>query len=52
MTASEIMQLLRLYRDDMTRQQLRTIKGQALSGDTDGALKGIERIINKNRKEE
>ena len=31
----------------LTRQQIKTLRGQALSGDADGALKGLERILRR-----
>ena len=31
----------------LTRQQYRTIKGQIIAGDTDGALKGLNRLLKK-----
>jgi len=36
---------LRQYRNRLTIQQLRTIRGQALRGDIDGARKGLERAL-------
>ena len=30
----------------LTRQQYKTIKGQILAGDADGAMRGLERIQN------
>lgn len=33
-----------LRHEDLTTQQKRTLKGQALSGDLKGAQKGLERI--------
>ena len=38
------MQALKQYRNDMTAQQYKTLKGQMLSGDVDGALKGLQKI--------
>ena len=32
----------------MTPQQYRTLKGQCLAGDIDGALKGLNRILRRN----
>ena len=29
----------------LSRQQYKTIKGQILAGDTDGAMRGLEKII-------
>ena len=34
----------------LTVQQYRTIKGQILAGDEDGAIRGIDRVIERNRK--
>lgn len=34
----------------LTQQQYRTIKGQAMSGNIDGARKGMWRVINRGRK--
>lgn len=31
--------------DRLTRQQLRTLKGQIFAGDADGAMRGLERIL-------
>jgi hypothetical protein len=31
----------------LTRQQIKTLRGQALSGDADGAIKGLERILRR-----
>ena len=31
----------------LTSQQIRTLRGQALAGDLDGARKGLEQIIKK-----
>lgn len=31
----------------LTRQQLKTLRGQALSGDVDGAEKGLARILKR-----
>lgn len=32
----------------LTPQQYKTIKGQVLSGDPDGAMKGLRRILRRN----
>ena len=39
--------LLGRYRDVLSRQQLRTFKGQALSGNAAAALKGLERVLKR-----
>ena len=33
----------------LTRQQVKTLRGQALSGDVAGAIKGLRRCIESNR---
>lgn len=43
---------LRKYGKHLTRQQYRTIKGQILAGDTEGASKGLNKLIESNRKDE
>ncbi len=39
--------MLMVYRNCLTRQQFKTLKGQILSGDTDGFQKGMERILRR-----
>ena len=41
------MELIKAHRDKLTRQQLRTLKGQCKAGDIDGALKGLHRILRR-----
>ena len=41
---------LRKYGKHLTRQQYRTIKGQILSGDTEGASKGLNKLLEKAEK--
>jgi hypothetical protein len=38
---------LRAYTNRLSRQQLKTLRGQALAGDISGAKKGLERICRK-----
>jgi hypothetical protein len=38
---------LRAYTDRLSRQQIKTLRGQALVGDITGAKKGLERICRK-----
>ncbi len=33
------------YKRRLTRQQYKTLKGQILAGDPDGAIKGLKRIL-------
>lgn len=44
MSAEKFIDLLKDFRGILDRQQIKTLKGQALSGDLSGALKGLERI--------
>lgn len=46
---SEAYALLRAYRHRLTRQQLCTLKGQLFAGDTDGALKGLTTLLERNK---
>lgn len=41
---------LRHYYGALTTQQLRTLRGQALSGDIAGARKGLERLLEAKEK--
>ena len=34
----------------LTRQQYKTIKGQILAGDADGAMRGLAKILNGGRR--
>lgn len=38
---------IRKYRELLTTQQIRTLKGQVLSGDTDGAMRGLDKLIKR-----
>lgn len=39
------MEVIKAHKDKLTRQQLRTLKGQCKAGDIDGALKGLHKIL-------
>lgn len=43
--AKPFLDTLRVYAGDLTCQQLRTLKGQALAGDLDGAMRGLRNLI-------
>lgn len=43
--ACEVYVLMEGQRKNLTRQQMRTLKGQIFSGDADGAMRGLERIL-------
>lgn len=43
-----IWKLLNANKKHLTPQQYRTIKGQILAGDVDGAIKGMNRCVRRN----
>lgn len=45
---NEYFALLRKYKYKLTKQQLKTFKGQILSGDYNGFIKGLKKVLNKN----
>lgn len=48
MYQTEIMRFIRSLRKyDLTKQQVKTLRGQALSGDLAGAKKGLGRMVVK-----
>ena len=48
--AKQFMDLLKTCRCSLTTQQIRTLRGQALSGDIDGAYKGLECALRSDKK--
>lgn len=46
MNQRDVMAILKAYHHKLSRQQFKTIKGQIIAGDPDGAYKGLRRIIN------
>lgn len=38
---------LKACRDRLTKQQYKTLKGQVLAGDGDGAMKGLRKILTR-----
>lgn len=46
---NEVLSLLKLYKKQLTTQQIKTLKGQVLSGDEAGALKGLLKIIQREK---
>lgn len=38
---------IRKYRELLTTQQIRTLKGQVLSGDTEGAMRGLNKLVKR-----
>jgi len=45
MSTKQFIDLLKEFRGVLNKQQIKTLRGQALSGDLSGALKGLERIV-------
>lgn len=41
---------LKKKKPELTVQQYSTIKGQILAGDVDGAIRGIDRVVERNRR--
>ena len=41
------LEVIKAHKNKLTRQQLRTLKGQCKAGDIDGALKGLNRILGR-----
>jgi len=41
----EILRHLKAYRSKLPRQAVLTLRGQALSGDVDGAIRGLSQIL-------
>lgn len=41
---------LKSYRNRLTAQQYRTIKGQILAGDAEGARKGLRKLLKRDQK--
>ena len=42
-----MLQQLKQHRQLLTKQQIRTLKGQILAGDVEGAEKGLNKILNE-----
>lgn len=36
---------LKSYKPQLTRQQYKTLKGQILAGDAEGAMRGLQKIL-------
>jgi hypothetical protein len=46
-TNSIFLRELRKYKDHLTKQQFKTLRGQVINGDCVGAKKGLEKILNR-----
>ena len=45
-----VIKMLDKNRHRMSKQQYKTLRGQCLAGDTDGALKGFYRILKRSER--
>ena len=50
--AAPFLSRLKVYRDALTWMQWKTLRGQALAGDIDGAEKGLAKIIRRGYRKE
>lgn len=44
---NEFMKMLKSNKENLTRQQYKTVRGQALSGDLEGARKGLAKLLKR-----
>lgn len=47
MSINKFIRLLKQYKNILSKQQIKTMRGQALNGDLNGARKGLEKLLNK-----
>lgn len=47
MELTDFMEQLKSNKTKITRQQFRTLKGQAIAGDVDAAQKGLNKLMNR-----
>ena len=50
-TTGQAMARLKRYKHRLRPQQYKTIRGQILEGDIDGALRGIQKLLTKRKAE-
>lgn len=43
------MMFLKAYRSKLSHQQYKTLRGQVLAGDPQGAMKGLKRLLNRSK---
>ncbi len=48
-TVQEVLYELNLNKKVLTRQQVLTLRGQALNGDADGAAKGLQTLLKRKK---
>lgn len=44
---NQFMKMLKIKKENLTRQQYKTVQGQALSGDLEGARKGLAKLLKR-----
>jgi hypothetical protein len=44
---NETLRAIKANAGSLTRKQIKTLRGQALAGDIDGAIKGLERLLER-----
>lgn len=44
---NEFIKTLKSNKENLTRQQYKTVQGQALSGDLEGARKGLSKLLKR-----
>lgn len=47
MDISTALKQIRMNKHYLTTQQMRTLKGQVLAGDVDGAMRGLNKLIGR-----
>ena len=47
MSTDQALKLLKSNMRNLSRQQVRTIRGQILSGNIEGAVRGLERMVHR-----
>lgn len=47
-----IFKILKLHKNQLTKQQYKTLKGQAIAGDELGAIKGLNKLLMRKSKTE
>ena len=48
-STQEFIKALKIYKDILPKQTLKTLRGQALSGDLIGAKKGLDKALKRGR---
>jgi len=44
---NEALRAIKANAGNLTRQQIKTLRGQAIAGNVDGAIKGLEKILRR-----